>query len=213
MRLHELIENRLPFQHAKEFIQDIECSQKRIASMASQYPWLVAACQDAARTKLGDEFSVFRVITIPSNTTMRPETIVSTSLDCRIPHSIADGAPGYNLSTGQTFDNILLHYRIKAENVIIWVDHAMQYVRQAIGKRTNYRIEDRYGELIKIEKVLAWLDMHPEQEIIADVSHIIPSMLRFQPTHDDRNRFYGLRDWLNGRATPNDQEYQTFMGK
>jgi len=197
-------------------MQDIEQGMGRIRTIAAQHPWLVQACQDIARQELGSEFSVFRALSIPENKPIRPETVVSTTLDWNIAWKIASNAPGVVFQGDNTMhgiSHVLLHYRIRPENIVIWVDHALHFVKQAIGKRTNHRIEDRHGELIKIQKVLDFLEEAPEKEIIADVTGLTPKVLRCAANSSGGIKLWAFRDHALGHPSNSEweNEFEDFL--
>jgi hypothetical protein len=168
---------RLSFADAKEFLSDIEHSHGRILDLVTRRPWLKQFCQDAARQNLGSEISVFRGFV--AYEPLRGDEIASTSTNWKVAFTLMTNGPGIIFHGNKTISTTkhLLHYRIKPENVVCWIPAAMEFVRQAVGTKTNVGIEDRWGERTKIAEIYEFLEKEPEDEIIADLRGLRPKIL------------------------------------
>jgi hypothetical protein len=199
MRLYEL--DKMKFNHAKEFLQDIDQGRGRIKEFISEYPWLVEHCRKKAIEELGNEISVYRGVTLYKP--LRKEAIVSTTLDWQVAYGIIDSSPGVIFSHNETIvtKKALLRYKISPNDIMIWIDAALPFVKAAIGKRENYRIENRYSELVRIRSVLEFLDKNPEREIIANVGQLSPRVLEFESHMDGRTKMAMFREFMDGKKS------------
>lgn len=203
MRIEDfLTEAKLSFADAKKMLQHVDTARGQAVEVARDNPWLTERSQQAARERLGATFSVYRAVTLTGD--LRPERVVSTSLDWQVAWNIADDAPGmiWHGDKTLTTTTALLHYRLTPERVVLWLPEVMAEVRTAVGKRANHSIEDRYGNPKRIEQVLRFLDANDEQEIIADVSGLTPKVLRFGRSVRERERLHLLHDVLRGANDP-----------
>jgi hypothetical protein len=128
MRLDKLFED-LKFQDAKRFIQDLEYQTGQISEIAESEPWLREISQKDIAAQHGNEISVFRALTLREK--LRPETIVSTSLDIKTCTDILISSPDFSFRTSKTFRKIILHYRIPVNRVVIWVPSALEHVKKS----------------------------------------------------------------------------------
>jgi len=199
-----LVEEKLSFDQAKSFLADLEQSKGRIAQLGLDNPWLIGYCQEAARDRLGASFSVFRGLTLTEG--LRGDKIASTSLDWRVAYDIIDGSPGLIMHGRKTMTTkkALLHYKIAPENIVMWVPVALDFVKQSVGKRTNHSIEDRYGEKVRIAKLLQAIEEMDEQEIVADLNGLKPNVLTFETNLIGNEKLALFREFMNGRVDLSD---------
>ncbi len=192
--------NKLSFSDAKEIISDIDHAKGRIKEVAARHPWLVQLCQEAAAKQLGAQFSVYRAVSLLGK--LNPDTIASTSLDWKVCWGILEQTPGMIFHGDKTLmpKPTLLHYRISPKNVVLWIPFAMQFVRQAIGKRANHGVEDRYGTRIKIQTVLDAMVENDEKEIIADLHGLRPKILSFGEQYSSQLELWSFLQFMKGNA-------------
>lgn len=206
INLLEASKQKLSFDDAKAFIADLEQARGRIPELARTYPWLVGYCQEAAQDRLGSTFSVFRGLTLTSD--LRGDKIASTSLNWRVAYDIIEGSPGMIMHGNRTYTptKAILHYRITPAHVVMWIPVALDFVKQSVGKRTNHSIEDRYGEPMKIAKVLQAIEQMDEQEIVADLNGLTPKVVQFDTSLIGNEKLEVFREFMRGNIDMSDVE-------
>lgn len=202
-------EARITFAHAKEILLDIEQSKGRILEIIKLNPWLVEESKKDAVAKYGNSFNVYRALTLTGP--LNKENIVSTTPKIFVASSILIKSPVIIFHKNDMIktEKIILKYKITSNNIIAYVPTLLKYVKETVGKKTNRKIEDRYGTKISIEKILELTNKLDEEEIIADVSNLTPVVLNAEDIS-----LYALSHFSRYRSSPHrETKYDSIFKK
>ena len=188
----------------KLIAQELDTSHGYLPQLVQSKPWLVdLSRQHLCTLGLCNTFPVFRTIglmhlAVPQGETvaphilaqveaskeLRPEQIVSTSLNPHVTLSIASEQADHLYFTGGMFRGgmlttrpVIVRYDITPDRVILFVPALIAFVRSLYStdelKKTRYR--NRHGYLHNIPHIFRELEARQENEVIADVTGLKPT--------------------------------------
>lgn len=180
--------------------EDLEVSRGQIEALVTAKPWLRERSQERLRTEAGDEFKAFRLVSLPEGSEIRPEEVVSLSLDPLIPILIARNEPLYS-SRGKRIkmSHVFLWYRIPASRALAYVPELIEIAERKFGDRLHRLKAKVEGGLLSVDQVFRVFK--DQKEVIADVGGLAPERLDVQ----DRDDLTFVYDVLTGFFRDGDQ--------
>lgn len=185
---------KLPLQDVRYLAQQLVHSYGGLAGLAKKHPWIKDYSQEVVREIYGDEFSVWRYLTVKDKQKIEPEKTVSlTANPSWIFHAIAT-APGAYLSVSPIsrgtsmvmVNHAILKYKLSPDRVIFYVpaiiDVALDMFRDSLNKWIA-RPHKEYP--MSIAKVFRRIMEDREEEIVADVTGLKPEVIDFRDKEDN----------------------------
>ena len=217
MRIRELLTEaprgaaRLTKADCKLIFSEIETGHGGIAALVEKKPFIAGQSQEALAHR-GTHLRVYRAVAVFD--TLKPESVVSASLDWRVAHEIGGGFPLLMGDSGfHDPKTALLRYDVPLERVLAYVPLLVTMALDTLGPDiAAKRIQSTrgYGK-IAIEHIIE--TARKEQEVVCDVSGLTPEVLHFEKSARGNGFYHAMGDIANGTFQSGQQYLQSQKAK
>lgn len=175
--------SRLSQKDVRLLAEELETGRGGLGELVARKPGLGDLSRQALYEEFGPVVPLFRVVALHQGDDVRPEEVVSTTVNPEQLLQIASGTAGAYWTTDSmvVLHKVLLRYDVPVEAVIVDVATlcALAWEQQADFLRTT-KIPTRRHEYVTAAEVLEAFCR--EREVIANVSGIVPSAIIEYPS-------------------------------